>query len=323
MCKKLVVAGVVLTAFASVAGWFAYKPLLARHYVNKLESSPDDETVDRIADFGEASVSPLIEMLKRDAPASGHASYALQRVLDRWQPDDPRAPNVARKLASSFADFSTAGKVGVLELAEMWQGRGADCRDAAAQLVQAGLKDDQVSTQVRAIILALKPEFGLVVDVAPLLKDPKPEVRRAAVLAVGPFRDLVPDEDLLPCLHDADEEVRGRCEAALKIRGLRDKDVLLGRLITDSSPLKRLEVIRFLPNDSQLDPQAWLNRLCQDSSPIVRASAARFALDPAAEIDADLSPRVRQMAQSDPDGTVRQIAEFLLRSRERPGAAPR
>jgi hypothetical protein len=117
--------------------------------------------------------------------------------------------------------------------------------------------------------------------------------------------------------------VRGRCEAALKIRGLRDKDVLLGRLITDSSPLKRLEVIRFLPNDSQLDPQAWLNRLCQDSSPIVRASAARFALDPAAEIDADLSPRVRQMAQSDPDGTVRQIAEFLLRSRERPGAAPR
>jgi hypothetical protein len=136
------------------------------------------------------------------------------------------------------------------------------------------------------------------------------------MLAVGPLRDVAPDDEILASLHDPDAEVRSLCESALISRGLREKDVMLGKLITDSSPLKRMEVIRFLPNDSQLDPQAWLNRLCQDPAPIVRASAARAAMDAGSGLNVEMSRRVRQMAQADPDGTVRQIAEFLLRVRE-------
>jgi hypothetical protein len=135
-------------------------------------------------------------------------------------------------------------------------------------------------------------------------------------LGIGPLRDVVQDDDILPFLHDPDATVRTLCESALKSRGLRDKDVMLARLITDPSPLKRLEVIRFLPNDSQLDPQAWLERLCQDPSPIVRASAARTAMEPGLGVEIDMVKQVRQMARADPNGTVRQIAEYLVRSRQ-------
>jgi HEAT repeats len=313
MRKKLYSLLALVVVAATTAGWFLHRPLLARYYVHRLKSSADEAMLNRVADQGQASVKPLVELLKQDAPACQNSAQALQRILDRLPPDDPRTAQVARALADSFAQFSGDGKEAVLELAGSWQTQRSDFTDTAGRIVQEALKDDQVSIQVKAIILALKPEMGMAGEVAPLLKDPKPEVRRAAILAIGPFRDLVPDDDLLPCLHDADEEVRQRCEMALKARGLRDKDVLLGRLITDSSPLKRLEVIRFLPNDAELDPKAWLSRLCQDSSPVVRATAARYALDPAAEVDVDLTPRVRQMAQSDPDGTVRQIADFLIR----------
>lgn len=315
MRKKLIAAGVVLLVALGAAGWYFHRPLLARYYVRQLESTSSEATLNHVADVGEAAIPSLVEMLKRDAPACQNAAKALQRVFDRWPPEDPRAAKAANRLADSFAQFTLEGKAAVLDLADGWQTPDTDSRDHGAKIVQAALKDDQVSIQTRAIILALKPEFSLATDVVPLLRDPKPEIRRSAILAIGPFRDLAPDEELLPCLHDLDEEVRSRCASALKSRGLRDKDLLLARLISDSSPLKRLELIRFLPNDSQLDPQAWLSRLCQDSSPVVRATAARFALD-GGELEVDLYPRVRQMAQSDPDGTVRQIAEFLVRKRD-------
>lgn len=316
MRKKIIVATAVVIVALPVAAWFFRKPLLARHYIAQLASSPAEATFDRIADLGEAATPSVIELFQGDEPKCQNGAKALLRIMDRWPQDDPRAASVARGFAVSAPGFSSAGKLAALSVADALLARGGDCREPASDLIRAALKDDQVSTQVKAIILALKPEFGLAADVAPLIRDPKPEVRRAAMLGVGPLRDIVPDDDILPGLHDSDAEVRSLCESALRSRGLREKDVMLGKLITDSSPLKRMEVIRFLPNDSQLDPETWLNRLCQDSSPIVRASAARVAMDPGSGLDVDMSRRVRQMAQADPDGTVRQIAEFLLRVRE-------
>ena len=152
-----------------------------------------------------------------------------------------------------------------------------------------------------------------------LLKDPKPEVRRSAILALGEMKEAVPDEDLLPSLHDPDEGVRDLCEAALRWRGLGEKDIQMGRLVSDPSPLKRLQVLQQLPADNELDPQLWLQKLCQDPSPAVRASAVRAALDPDSGLHVNLTDRVRHMAQHDPDGTVRQIAEFLLQEQQKPG----
>src|SRR4051812_24384100 len=64
------------------------------------------------------------------------------------------------------------------------------------------------------------------------LTDESAEVRRAAVLAVGPVPDgkapLVPDDDLFPRLHDPDKEVRELAATALRGRGLADIQVQLG-----------------------------------------------------------------------------------------------
>ena len=322
MPKKLIRLGIVMVGLLIAGGWFAHKPLLMWYYMRGLDDGIEESDVnyDGIAGLGQAAVPTLLDSLRRDDAHYDRVAKAIGMILDRLAADGAQLTQIAQRLADSFPQFSASGKWAVLQLAESLPARGAGCKEAATKIVQAGLQDDEASNQEQAISLAVKPEFGLGAAVVPLLKDSKPEVRRSALLAVAALRESVPDDDLLPCLHDSDAEIRGLCETALKARGLRDKDVQLGRLIIDPKPLKRLEVLRFLPHDSQLDPHAWLNRLCQDPSPAVRASAARAAMDPTSSLDVDLSQRVRQMAQSDPDGTVRQIADYLIRNRERVGS---
>jgi hypothetical protein len=147
------------------------------------------------------------------------------------------------------------------------------------------------------------------------LLDSRAEVRRKALEEFGHSRDKCLDEELLPLLHDAEADIRTRSEALLRERGLTDKEIELGRVVSDPSPLKRLQVIDRLPADADLDPEVWLQRLTQDPSPAVRIGAARAAMDPTSPLGVNLTERVREMAQKDPDGTVRQIAEFLIRSR--------
>jgi hypothetical protein len=64
--------------------------------------------------------------------------------------------------------------------------------------------------------------------VLPLVQDPSPAVRRVAMLSVGSEEDLINEDDLLPLLHDADDEVRNLCEAALRGRGLKEMHIRLG-----------------------------------------------------------------------------------------------
>src|SRR3989442_14608628 len=120
----------------------------------------------------------------------------------------------------------------------------------------------------------MRKENGLAAAVVPLMSDEVAEVRRAAMIAVGASHDLVADDDLLPWLHDPDSGVCELCESTLLARGLREKDVRMGKLVTDSSFLKRLEVIGYLQHDDQVDPQVWLHRLSRDPVPAVRAAAA-------------------------------------------------
>jgi HEAT repeat protein len=147
------------------------------------------------------------------------------------------------------------------------------------------------------------------------LSDKRAEVRRKALEALGASRDLCLDEELLPLLHDAEKDSRERCESFLKARGLTDKEIQIGRIASDPLPLKRLQLIDKLPTDFDLDAEAWLQRLSQDPSPAVRIGAARAAMDPSSTLGVNLTDRVREMAQKDPDGTVRQIADYLIRDR--------
>ncbi|OAI45844.1 hypothetical protein AYO44_02265 [Planctomycetaceae bacterium SCGC AG-212-F19] len=177
------------------------------------------------------------------------------------------------------------------------------------EMVRQGFQDAEAPNRALAVRLAARPELNLLPQVAPLLDDPAPEVRKVAMIVVGPAPEAISTDDLLRSLHDTDEDVRRLCEAALRDwRGLRHEDVALGRLISDAHPGVRLQVVDNLGRARDLEPGVWLRRLSHDPAPAVRAAAIRAA----GESNFDLSERVRQMAQNDPSPTVRQLADYYL-----------
>ena len=185
-------------------------------------------------------------------------------------------------------------------------------------LALAGLNAADGDARVAAIELILHPplrqENDVLAKVAPLLRDKVGLVRKTALLALGPARELVSDDDLLPLLHDADDEVQNLCELALRGRGLPENHILLARLISDPRPTARLQVLQHLQAATDLEPGVWLRRLCQDPAPAVRAAAVRAA---ASQSQVDLRDCLNEMAQQDPSLTVRQLAGHYL-TRYRP-----
>jgi hypothetical protein len=190
-----------------------------------------------------------------------------------------------------------------------------DKADLYRELALQGIAAKDNDIRVRAVRLAMHaPLHGdteLVDKVVLLLKDGVPEVRRAALLAVGLSEKHLTVDDLLPLLQDSDAEVRRLCEGALRGRGLQDAHIKLAKLISDPRPGERLRVVHHLHEAEDIDPGVWLLRLSQDLSPAVRAAAIRFAAeDPAA---VDFRDRLLQMAHEDPSPTVQQLARFYLK----------
>src|SRR5205814_375678 len=62
----------------------------------------------------------------------------------------------------------------------------AECLGPAREAVRAALGGESPANRLRAVQLALQPGMDLLEDVVALLGDPEPEVRRAAMLTVGP-----------------------------------------------------------------------------------------------------------------------------------------
>jgi hypothetical protein len=317
MRRKLIAAGIVLMIALVAAGWFARKPLLARYYVRQLSAAVDhDIDYDGLVSVSEAALPRILDLMRSDDVNMDHLQEALTKIVQSMPPDDPRLTTTGEMLANSYAEFGFRSRYVTLRLAEEFAAR-AD-KESAGRIVRAALKDADATLRAAAAELAVKLDARDGSAVLPLLHDPDIAVRRRVLEAVGPSPDLATDEDLLPMLHDSDEGLRARCEEFLRGRGLGNRELDLGRLLTDPSPLKRLQIIDRLPADADLDADTWLQRLSQDPSPAVRIGAARAAMDPTSPLGVNLTERVREMAQRDPDGTVRQIAEFLIRSRGAP-----
>jgi hypothetical protein len=189
------------------------------------------------------------------------------------------------------------------------QPNGDESLRPGQDLVRNALRSSTVDNRLRAVRLALHPGMDMLEQVVTLLGDESSEVRQAALLAVGPARDVIHDDQLLPCLHDPDPEVRRLCEVALGGRGLRPEYLELGRLLTDPHPTKRLQVLDYLHGSTELDPGLWLRRLSHDPSPSVRVAAMRAMTQ---QTFVDLSDRIDQMARTDPSPTVCQLAQFYL-----------
>jgi hypothetical protein len=205
------------------------------------------------------------------------------------------------KAAAASPDTAVRGSALDIAAALLAAQPTGDLLGECRALATVCFKDTDCRNRRRAVHLALYPALEILTDVAPLVRDPDSEVRRAAVLAVGGSRTAISDERLAVALHDVDPEVRRLTEKALLGRGLSHRHIHLARLITDSRPAVRLQVLMHLREDSDLDIAVWLRLLSQDSAESVRLAAIRAA----AELTvAEMNDRLEEMAAHDPNPTV-------------------
>jgi hypothetical protein len=180
---------------------------------------------------------------------------------DRAPTDTPLTPgglvpSCARLVAEAAAVSGPEVQAAALELADalLRQPEAAEALSPSRELVRAGLRSAAAANRLRSVQLALRPGMDLLDQVVGLLADPAAEVRRAAMLAVGPAQQVIDDEALLASLHDPDPEVRRLCEAALRGRQLLPEHIRLGRLLTDPSPVVRLNVLDDLDRTPERTP---------------------------------------------------------------------
>lgn len=340
--RGLGVAG-VLVALAGLAGFLAQDRILTWYYVQQLsEADTDRDTwAKRVAGLGGAAVDKVLACLGgQDKRASENAACCFEIMLEQAGPDNPLRQSVFSQLTSSFKLFSVHGQIHALELA---RDAHADDETIEALLAQAATTDDE-AIKVLALDLALKSKSdlnrasaqqlacaclkgaepatrkqaielafraGVPEQTVALLRDADVEVRRAAMLRLGPATDIIGTDDLLYWLHDGDLEVRKLCEGALRGRGLHAEHLKMGRLITDPHSTNRLRILDHLMLTAEVEPGIWLRRLSHDPSPAVRAASIRVASE---HVQVDLSDRIEQMAVNDPSPTIRQLARFYLDS---------
>lgn len=310
MRKKWVVAGIgSVVLVATGLGWFFREPAGIWYGVRQVKSAPDgswETWADRLCAYGpKAHVRLLNCWTAADPTICQRVGMVLGRISD-----DSQAAAIAARIAEQFASFSSAGQIAAMTWAvQLTDGDRPHTMAACRPLIRPGLKNSAAEVRVRSVCLAMRTGDSELTPVVPHLRDTAAEVRRAAVLAVGPSRQLIADEDLLRWLHDTDAEVRDLCMTALSSRGLSRREVRRGRLLTDARPAARVELISELVNDTEIDLGNWLGRLSQDPSPAVRAAVARAAAERRLS---RLGDRLAQMAKADPDPAVRLTAQISL-----------
>jgi hypothetical protein len=252
---------------------------------------------------GQCAVLDLAQIWLAKQPAAA-ASGPIEEVCERLLSEAARVPD-------SMVHARALG----LAAQSMERQRPSQERHACRELTRSCLRDEEPANRISAIRLASNVSVGLLQPTAELLEDPVPEVRQAAMLALGSAPEAMPTDDLLRWLHDPDAGVRRLCESALRGRGLQEHQMRLGKLLTDDRPQMRLQVLDYLRHHADLDPGVWLRRLCNDPAAAIRAAAIRSAADQ--KVDS-LGDCIRQMAQADPSDSVRQMAVFYLSSQKPP-----
>lgn len=299
---------------ATAAGMWQRERLWVWYCAERLERASEErrgDWADKLAAAGESAVPALLGLLRHDDPAvCASAKDALEKLFMGWAADDPRRATVARRFVDAEPRFSTPGRAAALDLLPMVIAAATpDVAEQAKGMVATAAKSESTDVRIQAVAAALRPEVDCLEAIVPLLTDSAPEVRRAAILALGPAREgrtVLADDDLLRSLHDSDPEVRQLCEMGLRSRGRSPRDIRLGRRYTDPDAAERQKLLIDLADEEELDVTVWLERLTADADPAVRAGAARVA----AQRHADLAVRLEQMSRTDPDGTVRRIAGY-------------
>jgi hypothetical protein len=243
--------------------------------------------------------------------------------FNRGTPADGLVDACAHVLADAAGTSAVETQKAALDLADslLKQPGGIEALQPARDLVRAALRSSSPENRLCAVRLGSRPRMDLLDSMVALLRDPSMEVRRAAILAVGPSRQAVSDEGLLSCLHDPDATVRQLAREFLTApqklggRGLPPEHLKLGRLLTHPDHQIRLQVLDHLRMARDLDPGLWLRRLSHDPKDSVRAAAVRVMSNLTV---VDLTDRLDQMARSDPSPTVAQLAQYYLLQKQSP-----
>lgn len=316
--KLFLVIFLALLALTGGAAFSQRSQLETWYYAYRLEHAAEAERqvwADKLVARGEAAVPRLLASLsKDDVHLCATVRASLGKLLAEWGAKDPRCEKLVDRFFEAQPSFSPAGQIAALQLLpELLAVGGPESSAKARTIVSAALRDRAANQRIKGIFVALSADLNLLPAIVPLLNDPEPEVRLAALAALGPIKEgnagveqpLVSTEDLLHWLHDPEPEVRKMCKEYLRGRGLRDHDIRLGKMLTDPEPMERLALLLDLADEDELkNVGAWLKRLSNDSDPAVRAGATRVA----AERKVDFVDRLEEMINHDPDSTVRKIA---------------
>lgn len=325
--KRVTLGLGLVVAAAGAWGWVNRADLGARYAARQLARAATDEEravwAAKLLDHGDAARGSVVGLISTGTPeARAVLVPAVEKHLTDRPDGDATAAAHAEALLDGFPSCDAGGQEAVVSLLPALVKRtgpagAAKCKAVAA----AGLKLPSPAARLGAIRAAMHPLVKLRAEVVPLLAAAEPEVRRAALFAVGPATDdepVIGDEDLFRWLHDPDAGVRGVCQNALASRGRTDTDIRLGRRLTSPEPAERLDLLLDLRADDDVpDPEPWLERLARDADPSVRAGAARVAAELASERRQALPPWVAHLADADPEPTVRRIAAYYRASATR------
>jgi hypothetical protein len=306
--KRTLAIGVIglIVVAALVSGYWLINPGVA----SKLLATTD---------AGERTVlaQSLVESESPTAVAkvltSGNADVQRDviQAISQLPDGDPRFAGMAETVLLSLDGIATAS----LDLACSLAIRLASIDPVLTKTVLTKVLTYRPDCQEAVCAIAAKPEFELTSEIAVLLKSESPAVRKAAVLAIGPNRNGVNEEDLFRLMSDAESDVRLATSVALSARGLSDRQIDMGRKLVHAESRERLSLLIDLKFHSEdvRDPGPWLMRLSQDSDPAVRAGAARLAYECRVSHCAWLD----DLADRDPDGLVRSVAgHYRQRSQE-------
>jgi hypothetical protein len=135
-----------------------------------------------------------------------------------------------------------------------------------------------------------------------------PEIRKQTLISFTRRNLLLTEDLLLTRLHDSEPMIRDAANSILKLRGMSQEQISLGRLIFSPKPQQRISVIPLLKDRTDVDPAIWLIQLSRDPEEMVRISAveAMGALPSSAA-----RRRLAEMARSDRSETVRKAAGKL------------
>ena len=320
--KRKWMLGFVLVATAAGAGAAMNATALkAKYAAYQLRSATTDDdrvrAADRLAGLGDFGLAKLIEVVRAgDDACRGAAVGAIDRHLAALPEGDPQAASIAGQLLDAMGTSDDGGRRAILELLPTLLKRTgnsftAQCRKAVA----VGLRLPDPAARALAVRLALHPDVKMRTEVLPLLSDPEPAVRCAALVAVASGTDddlVIADEDLFRWLHDPDAGVRKVCHEALVSRDHSEAIIALGRRLTDPDPNERLKLLLDLRYDDYVaDPEPWLERLSRDIEPAVRAGAARVAAELTTHRRQSCPPWVARVADADPNPTVRRVASYF------------